>query len=123
MRIFGHTISHRLPHLRIFLLLFLGSLGMNAAAAGWNDSSDPVAITTDAVANKRLPVLRVVHEAGPGGWQFYDDSEPLGEPVVLPKESILLLDPSLVEITDLPTGWEAVRSAPSGKWNRAKIQE
>ncbi len=53
-----------------------------AGASGWDDPLHPVGMTTEAVANKRKPVLRVVHDEGHGGWQFYDDAEPLKGPVV-----------------------------------------
>lgn len=110
-----------LMHSKSVLFLLLGLSTMKATAAGWDDPLDPVAIASQAVADKRQPVLRVVHEDGPGGWQFYDDTVPLEGPVALPKEDILSIDPSLAEIKDLPVGWEAIRAAPSGKWARTRI--
>lgn len=87
----------------------------------WASPLDPAAITTPAIAERRQPVLRVVHDEGHGGWQFYDDIEPLTGPVVLPKAVFLDLDPSLTEITDLPVGWEAVRETQDGPWSRSEI--
>ena len=92
-----------------------------AIASAWDDSSDPVAITTEAVVQKRQPVLRVVHDEGHGGWQLYDDAEPLKGPVVIPKVEVLKLDPSLSGITDLAVGWEATRKDKKSAWVRAKI--
>lgn len=96
---------------------------MSGSRSEWNHPLDPVAITTDGIAEGRLPVLRVLHDEGHGGWQFYDDAEPLKEPVVIPKDELLALDPTLREITDLPAGWEAVRKNRSSPWVRTAVDE
>lgn len=94
-----------------------------ASAAAWDDPLDPVGITSEAVAKKRQPVRRVLHEEGHGGWQFYDDVELLKGPVVLPKPEILKLDPSLSAIKDLPVGWEAMRKDSKSPWVRTKVSQ
>ena len=94
-----------------------------ASASGWDDPLHPVGITTEAVVSKRKPVLRVVHEEGHGGWQFYDDAEPLKGPLVLAKSELLKLDSSLAAIKDLPVGWEAIRKGPKSPWTRRKISQ
>lgn len=91
-----------------------------ASASAWDDPLDAVGVTSQAVAMKRQPILRVLHEEGPGGWQFYDDVEPLEGPIVLPKHEILRLDPSLAVIKDLPVGWEATRRSAKSPWVRTK---
>lgn len=94
---------------------------MTEASTDWSSPLDPAAITTPAIAERRLPVVRVVHEAGHGGWQFYDDVEPLTRPVVLPKDVLLEMDPSLAVIIDLPLGWKAIRDGESHSWERIEI--
>jgi hypothetical protein len=94
---------------------------MPDSRSSWSSPLDTAAITTPAIAERRQPVLRVVHDEGHGGWQFYDDVEPLTGPVVLPKAVFLDLDPSLTDITDLPVGWEAVRETQDGPWSRSAI--
>lgn len=84
----------------------------------WDNPLDPVAVTTDAVADGRLPVLRVVHELGHGGWQLYDDVEELTAPVILPKELLIASDSTIRDVTDLPVGWEAAREDASSPWIR-----
>jgi hypothetical protein len=106
----------------IFAALLLGAAGMVSASA-WDDPLDPIGITSEAVAKKRQPVLRVVHEEGHGGWQFYDDVEPLEGPVVLPKAEILKLDSSLSAVMDLPVGWEATRKDSKSPWVRRKAPQ
>jgi hypothetical protein len=81
---------------------------------------DPAVITTQEILDGRSSVLWVVHEGGPGGWQFYDVNDATErELVAIEKEQILALDPSLVEVTDLPMGWYAWREAPGKPWQRA----
>lgn len=104
------------------LTLSLGTTNMVNAAL-WDDPLDPIGITTEAVAKKRKPILRVVHDTGHGGWQFYDDAEPLKGPVVLPKVELLKLDASLSVIKDLPVGWEATRKNAKSPWVRSKIPQ
>lgn len=86
----------------------------------WDDPLDPVVITTDGVASGRFPVLRVVHQAGQGGWQFYDDRDPVATAVAVPKTEILLRDPGLGTVTDLPGGWEAERDSIGAQWVRRR---
>lgn len=107
---------------KALLLVLLGGSSMAALSSGWDDLLDPVAIITEAVASKRQPILRVTHEEGHGGWQFYDDAEPLTVPVVMSKDQFLALDPSLASLKDLPVGWEAIRENRSGKWLRSRAQ-
>jgi hypothetical protein len=109
--------------IKTILAALLGSYSAAAAPFGWDDPLDPVGTTTEAVASKRQPVLRVIHEDGHGGWQFYDDAEPLKGPVILPKAQLLTLDATLASIKELPVGWEAVRKSPKEKWLRAKVAQ
>ncbi|SKA98543.1 hypothetical protein SAMN02745166_02791 [Prosthecobacter debontii] len=94
---------------------------MKQPNSDWFSPLDPAVITTEAVAQRRQPVTRIVHEDGHGGWQFYDDIEPLRGPVVLPKPDMLALDPSLALVTDLPVGWEATRETVSDPWVRSEL--
>ena len=91
-------------------------------ASLWDNPLDPVAIATEAVASGGRPVVRVLHDEGPGGWQFYDAGPLRGKPVALPKPDILKRDPSLKAVTDLPVGWEATRSSQSAAWVRRKAK-
>jgi hypothetical protein len=104
------------------LAIALGTSNM-VSAASWGDPRDPVAITTEAVAKKRQPILRVFHEEGHGGWQFYDDAEPLSRPVVMPKEELIRLDPTLDGIKNLLVGLEAMRRNRTGPWVRRKANK
>ena len=83
---------------------------------------DPAVVTTANIAEGKSPVMYVRHEGGPGGWQFYDGGDLEGrEPVVIPKEDLIELDPSLIELTDLPLNWCAWRETSEEPWQRASI--
>ena len=94
---------------------------MGTDISSWDNHLDPIVIVTEAVRQGRQPVARVLHEEGHGGWQMYDDVEPLGKPVVVPKDEILSLDPSLADIIDLPVGWQAMREGASSQWRTAPV--
>jgi hypothetical protein len=88
----------------------------------WNDPLDPVVVTVAEVASGERPVLRVVHEPGHGGWQFFD-GRPIGDrqPVIMPKADVLELDPTLSGLVDLPTGWLAHRTSRDSEWIRRPL--
>lgn len=88
----------------------------------WDDPLDIAVITTKAIAAKQLPILRVVHESGHGGWQFYDNTDLSNqEPIAIIKKEILILDDSLSQIIDLEVGWEAERKDIHSSWLRHPI--
>jgi len=65
------------------------------------------------------PILLVSHDADDHGWQFIgisDASVADGKLVCL--EEIVHLDPTVLEVADLPPGWQAVRERVGGSWTR-----
>jgi len=65
------------------------------------------------------PILLVSHDADDHGWQFIgtsDASAADGKVVCL--EHIVRLDPTVLEVADLPPGWQAVRERVGGAWTR-----
>lgn len=65
------------------------------------------------------PILLVSHEADDHSWQFLgisDASVSDGRLVCL--EEIVRLDPTVLEVADLPPGWQAVRDQVGGHWSR-----
>ena len=84
----------------------------------FGDAVDTVTYCTAGVAERRLPVLRVSHDAY-GDWQFLDaTTEYPGEPVLLCLGCVFEHDPSLAEISDLPLGWSAFRPEVGAEWER-----
>jgi hypothetical protein len=77
------------------------------------------AITTRQILDGSEPILLVTHEAEDQGWQFISATHPSvtgGRVVGL--EEIVSLDPTILEIADLPSGWQAIRNEVGGPWTR-----
>jgi hypothetical protein len=89
----------------------------------WMDPLDPVVVTVDEVASGAKPALLVMHDEGHGGWQILDgDDVAARSPVVVPKDRILAVDPTLREVTDLPVGWQATRKSARDRWMRSRTE-
>ena len=85
------------------------------------DSPDCAVFSTLGVVNDKHPILLVTHDSEDGAWQFLDSfSPPLDDAVVVGLEEIVELDRSLIELADLPLGWQASRSSSAFPWVRAK---
>jgi hypothetical protein len=84
----------------------------------FDDAVNTAAFCTAGVAERRLPVLRVTHDAN-GDWQFLDaTTEHPGDPVLMCLGCVLEHDPSLAAISDLPLGWSAYRPELGAEWER-----
>lgn len=88
--------------------------------------SDPPNVAV--IANKRIVhdgdwIAYVSHDVEDGAWQFHiGDRNALNESdaAVVSLRSIVQLDPTIVELADLPLGWEAWRESKDSKWHRAQ---
>lgn len=77
--------------------------------------------TTDRVIGGQQPILRVVHGATDGGWQFLPgDAVTTAEAKLVSLGSIATLDPTVLELASLPEGWCATRSSLSASWVRTQ---
>ena len=75
--------------------------------------------TLKRIAQGGSPILRVTHDEEDGGWQFLDGGEVLMEEASLVcLRNMIQLDPSLLELADLPLGWVAERDGPGEPWKR-----
>lgn len=77
------------------------------------------AITTRQVLGGMEPVLLVSHDAEDSDWQFIGRTD--GETTngrVVSMEEIVQLDPTLLEVADLPPGWLATRNGIGERWTR-----
>jgi Domain of unknown function (DUF4262) len=67
------------------------------------------------------PVTYVSHDAEDGAWQFLGDSMSDGSgPVISCFHHPIDRDPSLAELSDLPSGWYAERGKVGEPWSRRK---
>lgn len=78
-------------------------------------------ITLRSIVFGGAPILHVSHDADDHGWQFLGggDAEESDAAVVALAE-IVQLDPSVLDVADLPAGWHAWRASPDAPWQYAR---
>lgn len=82
------------------------------------DAPSPAAFTTKRIAFEGHPVLYVVHSSD-GDWQFLDGQAVTPDDVaVIHMAHVVGAHAGIVEIADLPAGWEAFRETETGPWTR-----
>jgi hypothetical protein len=71
------------------------------------------------VLDRSEPILLVSHDAEDHGWQFIGSSDAsMVDAKLVCLEEIVQLDPTVLEVADLPPGWEATRDAVGSAWLR-----
>lgn len=92
----------------------------------WPFADDP---NTSAIVDRRVLdrvawIAVVFHEANDGRWQFVgtDFSGDESQVKVITLESVLSLDPTIRQLSDLPEGWCAWRNSASEAWLREAIE-
>jgi hypothetical protein len=79
------------------------------------------AITMRQIVYDKHPVLLVLHDEEDGGWQFLTGSAfNVADGLVVALKNVVALDSSLLELADLPIGWEASRASGEKPWVREK---
>jgi len=83
----------------------------------FNESLDTVVFTTKFVVNEKSPILFVFHDED-GSWQFHGAENNVEDKymMLVGLGEIIELDKTILEIADLPLGFEAVRSKKEGEW-------
>lgn len=80
-------------------------------------------ITVWPILRRIEPITFVSHDASDHGWQFLnignDKAVNMADASVVGLEEIVDLDPSVLELADLPPGWCAWRSDAASPWNRS----
>jgi len=65
------------------------------------------------------PILLVSHDAEDHGWQFIGSSDAsMADFKLVCLEEIVRLDATVLEVADLPPGWQAIRDHAGGEWTR-----
>ncbi len=76
-------------------------------------------VTTRQVLEEGFPILLAAHYSDEEDWAFTcgttNESKDLR---LVAMEEVLAIDPTIVEIADLPIGWSASRSHVGAKWVR-----
>lgn len=85
----------------------------------FEDPENVAVITTDKIVKREGPILYVTHDEDDGMWQFLDGGEVREEDArILSLKEIVNIDPSLVQLCDLPLGWIAWREKTDSHWIR-----
>jgi hypothetical protein len=80
------------------------------------DDGDLGVFSSRLVTEDRSPILLVFHDEG-GDWQFLSSYEENEEQIVLVHLShVLVWDPTIRSLKDLPEGWKAWRDSPEDAW-------
>lgn len=81
-------------------------------------------LTMRQILDGEEPILLVCHDEDDHGWQFIGTTDAnVEDGRVVCLEHVAELDPSVVEVADLPPGWIACRDAPGMPWRRVRSPE
>jgi hypothetical protein len=77
------------------------------------------ALVTREVMDQEEPILLVSHDSDDHGWQFIGSTAgtPENGRIILLSNAVAL-DPSVLQLADLPAGWHAWRDSPEDPWVR-----
>jgi hypothetical protein len=85
----------------------------------FDDPVNVAVITTTSVLRDGRPVLLVMRDERDGQWQFLDGGEPRIEDAKLVSLYFMTtLDPTVIELANLPCGWIARRESSTDPWHR-----
>jgi hypothetical protein len=90
--------------------------------ADWpfTDPENLAVFTLKRIIRGESLILRVTHDEDDGGWQFLDGGEvAVEEASLVSLRQMTRIDPSILELADLPLGWVAERAGPGVPWQRA----
>ena len=78
-------------------------------------------VTTRHVIRKEQPITHVYHDEEDHGWQFhYAGPIDMADALLVTLDSIVDIDPTVIEIADFPPGWAATRERPGLPWIRKR---
>lgn len=85
----------------------------------FTDPENLAVFTLKRITRGGSPILRVCHDEDDGAWQFLDGGEvSVEEASLVCLQEMTRLDPSVLELADLPLGWVAERASPGEPWQR-----
>ncbi|HEX8333411.1 MAG TPA: DUF2185 domain-containing protein [Segetibacter sp.] len=86
----------------------------------FEEADNTAVFTTKYVMKDKKPITYVTHEEDDGAWQFFSSEEfERYEDVamIVGLGEIVVLDPTLLELADMPVGHYAVRETVNDKWS------
>ena len=88
------------------------------SACPFADAKNTAAITTNRIIQVDYSILVVSHDDY-GDWQFIcGTTDKIADGRIVALHEILSSHPSVVELADLPLGWQAIRDSAEKPWRR-----
>ena len=85
----------------------------------FTDPDDLACFTTRHVLDGEHPIRLVTHDEDDGGWQFLPGIDVVeADARIVGLGNVVKLDPTLLEVADLPLGGRAWRDGPGAPWTR-----
>ncbi|MFD0696357.1 hypothetical protein ACFQZT_20030 [Paenibacillus sp. GCM10027628] len=78
----------------------------------FEDPANVAVFTTKQIIEKQKPILFVTHDEEDGAWQSHEGDLTSNEDArIASLLQIVTLDPSIMDLADLPFGWEVSRNS------------
>ena len=89
----------------------------------FEDSKDTLVFTTKEVIEDGAVITYVTHDLNDGAWQFHatNETNDIDDARMVALSSICRLEPTILELSDLPLGWQAWRAAEGSEWARTPL--
>jgi len=92
---------------------------VSADSGPFADPQNCAVFVTREVMDRDEPILLVTHEDGEDSWSFVGSSDGTAENGrVIALHEAVELDPSVLQLAELPIGWRAWRDSPEDSWIR-----
>ena len=80
---------------------------------------DCAVFVTREVMDREEPILLVTHDVDDHGWQFIGPTDgTVANARIIALSEAVELDPSVLQVADLPVGWRAWRESREDAWAR-----
>jgi hypothetical protein len=85
----------------------------------FSDPPDTEVITLSRILKGDAPLRLVTHDEDDGSWQFLDGEHVFEEDAAVVSLGFMaMLDPSILDLGDLPIGWRAYRDDANQPWRK-----
>lgn len=109
----------RIPGFSALISVLRRSRRTDSVPWSFDQAPDCAALTLCSIVLYGAPILCVSHDAEDHGWQFLGlDAPDEADAAFVSLEQVVKLDPSVLEIADLPPGSSAWRESRSAPWQR-----
>ena len=83
----------------------------------FEDSPQTAVFTTKSITNREKDVMIVFHDEEDGAWQFFDGGKICKDnAMIISLKEMVELDPSIIQLAGMKTGYLAVRESINSKW-------